>query len=270
MGFKFTKMPTIQQVLSFIQTLFPGQLLLNSSQLAQLLGRSEKSLQHLIDRGSLPFDLKKIGGRWSADIFRVAEWLVREEPLVSQTSHAEAEKPTKPTRPTRVRVTPGLSERKSLGGKLLQMRHGAAAAMRCSLGTLTDPSQSEFIEQFVSALLQPSMDDEITVDARLSLEGAGGVSSEEALHQVFFRLGDAAEAVADLQMKKPVHGQINVSRAGQEIFACGRQPQQMDWGVTTDADARFTAMLGFVLHQASMTDVAVSDFSDKRVPDGWL
>src|SRR5574343_1039214 len=144
-------MPTIEQVLSFIQTLFPGQLVLYPPQLAQLMGRSEKALKHLIERESLPFEVKKIGNRWCVYVFRVAEWLSRDE---SKTTEARQVSSEKPTRPTRSRASSS-AKRTSLGGKLMEMRTRAAAGMR--RGLASNPGEegaSSFAQEFITALLQ--------------------------------------------------------------------------------------------------------------------
>ena len=59
--------------LQYLTNRFAGQLVLYSAELAEVLGKSERALGHLIARGSLPFKTKKLGGRICVDVFQVAE-----------------------------------------------------------------------------------------------------------------------------------------------------------------------------------------------------
>jgi len=260
-------MPTIEQVQSFIQTLFPGQLVLYPPQLAQLIGRSEKALQHLIDRGSLPFEVKKIGNRRCVDIFRVAEWLSREEKKTTEPRQTSSEKPT------RARSTPA-TKRRSLGGKLLEMRSSAAVAMRCSLGADSEVDEADsFVQAFISSLLQPESDDELIVDALITVVVKGRTVEGRATNESFVRIVDAAERVIDLRSQQHVvAGEITVSRKDLPIYVCSLAERGIAgfWDTEVNLDSRFVAWLAFIQQQASKADEGLLEFSDERLPMQWF
>ena len=62
-------------VLEHLRAQFKEQMVLYAGDLAKILNKSEKAVQQLISRGSLPFQVKSIGGRKCVDIFQVAKWL---------------------------------------------------------------------------------------------------------------------------------------------------------------------------------------------------
>ena len=68
----------IRLVLEHLRAQFKDQLVLYADDLAKILDKSEKAVQQLISRGSLPFQVKTIGGRKCVDIFQVAKWLASE------------------------------------------------------------------------------------------------------------------------------------------------------------------------------------------------
>ncbi len=263
-------MPTIEQVLSFIQTLFPGQLVLYPPQLAQLMGKSEKALKHLIERESLPFEVKKIGNRWCVDVFRVAEWLSRDEGEATGARQVSSEKPT---RPTRSRASSS-GKRSSLGGKLMEMRTRAAAGMR--RGLASNPGEegaSSFAQEFITALLQPEPDDDLAVDAELTWVVNGGVDRSRNLSESFVRIADAAERVFDLQSEEHVvAGTITVSRNANPIFACSLKSTDRDglWNEDLNHDPRFNSWLGFIGHQVTQQNEGLSEFWDERLPMEWF
>lgn len=61
--------------LSHLKEQYPGRYVLYCRDLAQILSRSEASVSHLLDRGHLPFKVKKVGRERCVDIFQVAQWL---------------------------------------------------------------------------------------------------------------------------------------------------------------------------------------------------
>lgn len=263
-------MPTIEQVLSFIQTLFPGQLVLYPPQLAQLMGRSEKALKHLIERESLPFEVKKIGNRWCVDVFRVAEWLSRDE---SKTTEARQVSSEKPTRPTRSRASSS-AKRTSLGGKLMEMRTRAAAGMRRALASHSgEEGTGSFAQEFIVALLQPESDDDLDVDAELTMAGNGGVEQSRTISESFVRTVDAAERVIDLLNEEHVvAGIITVSRNADSLFACSRKSTDSDgyWHEDVNFDPRFNSWLGFISHQTTKSNKGLLEYWDERLPMEWF
>lgn len=230
-------MPTIEQVLRYLQTLFLGQLVLYPPQLAQVIGRSEKALKHLIDRGTLPFEGKRLGNRWCVDVFRLAEWLV----LDSADNSPPQEKPTKPAeKPTRTRRST-TSGRQGLGSKLLEMRQAAAMAMRRMLPASGD--DVAVVEDFVRALLQPIPDDHLELEAEIT-----GIAGAKVFTESYVTLAAAAERVVDLRQSGV--GRLRVTRDAEVVYECSTPADSIDWRVDIERDARFLAMLGLIEHQA--------------------
>ncbi len=61
--------------LTHLKDQFPGRAVLYVNDLAQVLGKSESALSHLLTRRELPFRVRKVGRERSVDIFQVAQWL---------------------------------------------------------------------------------------------------------------------------------------------------------------------------------------------------
>lgn len=122
---------TENQVLQHIQSQYPGQLVLYPPQIAQVLGKSESALSHLIDRKRLPFQLKLVGGRRAVDIFTVAAWLFSQmqdsSPAVSDKGGKPASRSSAPKQPPRPKAG---STRISLAQYLSKMRAEASTALR--------------------------------------------------------------------------------------------------------------------------------------------
>lgn len=248
-------MPTIEQALRYLQTLFPGQLVLYPPQLAQVIGRSEKALKHLIDRGTLPFEGKRLGNRWCVDVFRLAEWLA----LDSADKAPSQEKPTNPAeKPTRARRST-TSGRQGLGSKLLEMRQAAATAMRRML-----PASGEdvaVVEDFVRALLQPIPDDHLELEAEIM-----GIAGDKVFTESYATLAAAVERVLDLRQSGV--GRLRVTRDAEVVYECSTPADSIDWRVDIERDARFSAMLGLIDHQTlARLD---SGLATAAVPAGWL
>lgn len=237
-------MPNIEQVLRYIQTLFPGQLVLYSPQVAQVIGRSEKALQHLIARGQLPWPGKQIGSRWCVDIFRVAEWLaVDSSDVAAPAVSLDSEPPKKPTRPRRS------SQRQSLGTKLLEMRQSAALSIR-RMG-----QGSDLVDELVRGLLQPLQDDELSVSV---------VEGDVAHQEMVWSIAAAGERIADLRRSVVGEATLRVVRGLVVIYECVRATAT-DWRVTIDADSQLAAWVGFVANQSPMP-VSAADC----IPRDWL
>lgn len=77
-------------VLNHLQSQFPGQMVLYVEDIAKILGKSEKALQHLISRDALPFNVKMLGGKRCLDIFHVAQWLASEPGQTQETAATPA------------------------------------------------------------------------------------------------------------------------------------------------------------------------------------
>ena len=66
---------SFELALAHLKDQHPDQLVLYCRDLAKILSRSESSISHLLERGGLPFKVKKVGRERCVDIFQVAQWL---------------------------------------------------------------------------------------------------------------------------------------------------------------------------------------------------
>lgn len=139
----------IGTALEYLTNRFAGQLVLYSAELAEVLGKSERALEHLIARGSLPFKMKKLGGRTCVDVFQVAKWLSSNDEFEAHesTTHEVA----KSSRPTTALDHSG-SGRRSVADKLLKMRLEAASSLRRYSGSNVD--ELAFIYELAGCLEQ--------------------------------------------------------------------------------------------------------------------
>lgn len=134
-----------QDILGYIQSQYPNQIVLYSDQLATILGKSQKALAHLIARGKLPFDPKRIGGKYCVDIFQIAEFLSSPcKPIVEPDFGKDTGEVIGRKRQSRK------SSRVSLGPKLAQMRVESVFSMRC---TKKNGWPKGFINEFALELL---------------------------------------------------------------------------------------------------------------------
>ena len=145
-GFFVVRKMSKAEILAFIQSLYPGQVVLYSDQLARLIGKTEKALSELINRGTLPFKPKLLGGRRCVDIFTVAEWLNTDALLDGAIPEAPLLKPTK--KPTEAKL------RKSLASDLMKMRYEAANAMSRFAPNLADEVERGFLLELVDEFTQ--------------------------------------------------------------------------------------------------------------------
>jgi hypothetical protein len=83
--------------LTHLKGQFPGRLVLYVQDLAQVLGKSESALSHLLARSEVPFRVKKVGRQRCVDIFQVAQWLCgevdAENPPEKPTTEVKAASP---------------------------------------------------------------------------------------------------------------------------------------------------------------------------------
>jgi hypothetical protein len=186
-------MPHEQTPLASIQVLFPGQQVLYSPDLAIVLGKSRKALQHLINRGTFPFELKKVGNRWCASIFTVAAYLEPGKSIQQNFQQTYFEPTKKTTRPSNKQTQ---SNRTSLSSKLMEMRFSATSQMRKVCGNHLEPDFIQFIDDFIAALTQPSDDGEFEISVLFLQEGC---IRKSGYVEKFFTQSDAAYAVYQLQ-----------------------------------------------------------------------
>lgn len=130
---------------------FPGRLVLYPRDLAQILGKSELSVSHLLDRGRLPFQVKRVGRERCVDIFQIAQWLT--------AGAFEENPPKKPTGQERAPVVgnkrPGrkAAALTPLMAELLQMRHDAPRALARLAAKLGDEDERCFMVEVAQELI---------------------------------------------------------------------------------------------------------------------
>ena len=114
-------------ILALLRAQYPGKFVLYCRDLAEILDRSEGSISHLLDRGSLPFRVKRVGRERCVDIVQVAQWLA--------DRGEESPPPIKPDRRERP-VGAGLDNTPaqsapltSMMAGILQQRHDASIAL---------------------------------------------------------------------------------------------------------------------------------------------
>jgi len=75
-----------ERVLASLQARFAGQMVLYAPDLAKILGKSEKAIEHLIRRSHLPFQVKSLGKARCVDIFQVAQWLSTDAAMAKEVA----------------------------------------------------------------------------------------------------------------------------------------------------------------------------------------
>jgi len=132
----------IRLVLEHLRAQFKDQLVLYADDLAKILDKSEKAVQQLISRGSLPFQVKTIGGRKCVDIFQVAKWLASELDTADELAPSAQDSRSKELNTSRSSRQPG---RSSIGVRLMERRHAEAARMLSLADALQDMDERAFL-----------------------------------------------------------------------------------------------------------------------------
>lgn len=87
---------TKEEVLADLRTQFGKQSVLYAEDLADLLGKSKEAVLALHGRNSLPFPVKKIGGRIGVSIFDVADYLSDSEKVQTKKGSSLIDFPSLP------------------------------------------------------------------------------------------------------------------------------------------------------------------------------
>ena len=218
-----------QQVLQHLQSLYPGQLVLYSSQVATVLGKSEKALSHLIARGQLPFAPKVVGSRKCVDIFQLAEWLANPSP--DRKNEVDRKPPNSDKRNTRSHKQQPKSKREGLGARLMELRHETVTALRQLEATSAPELTRDFVRDLADELLRYDLLDRATVIVEARWLKTGNPSP------LFFSekrwpcesVDDAASIVHELQTKIATKSEISIVENGDVIFHSSRQGDAGDW-----------------------------------------
>lgn len=129
-------------VLEHLRAQFKEQMVLYAGDLAKILNKSEKAVQQLISRGSLPFQVKSIGGRKCVDIFQVAKWLASD---LETTEELDPTKKSSDAKGAKPRNSSSPSGRSSIGKRLMERRHAQAAQLVRLADSLRDVDEGTFL-----------------------------------------------------------------------------------------------------------------------------
>lgn len=92
----FASNPRFDYILSDLRVQFGKQSVLYAEDLADLLGKSKEAVLALHGRNSLPFPVKKIGGRIGVSIFDVADYLSDSEKVQAKKGSSLIDSPSLP------------------------------------------------------------------------------------------------------------------------------------------------------------------------------
>jgi predicted DNA-binding transcriptional regulator AlpA len=146
------------EVISLLQKQYSGQMVLYVNDIAQVLGKSEKAIAHLISRKQLPFEIKMVGGSRCVDIFQVAHWLSSKAELKStdlemlptaapaslkvKSKRPKASAPDKLAEPASKEPLTGL-----MAAEILRSRHKFKAPMQRFVAGLRNPDEVAFMQE---------------------------------------------------------------------------------------------------------------------------
>lgn len=155
------------QVLTSLQSMYPGQMVLYVGDMARALGKSDKAVSHLISRNSLPFPVKRVGRQRCVDIFSFAEWVASSDEVAEEmtgTSATEGASPVQLTTKKPSKKTTGLTPRDQptsgtappdlglLGQRIKAMRHDYLPRMARMLTRVTDDDARLFFREVMELL----------------------------------------------------------------------------------------------------------------------
>jgi len=170
--------------LAHLKGQFPGRLVLYVQDLAQVLGKSESALSHLLARSELPFRVKKVGRQRCVDIFQVAQWLSgamdSENPPGKPTVSVKAPSPkAKAAATSDVPLTPMMAN-------IVGRRHDAPQALARFANVLTDTDERVFMTEVAAQLMfsRDSVPSQFVVQLRRNegLDQGGMMCGEETAY----------------------------------------------------------------------------------------
>lgn len=141
----------IEFVLKDLKEDFPGQRVLYVNHLATLLDKTESAIQSLLERGGLPFTVKRVGSHRCVDIYQVAQWLA---------SVGEQENP--PQKPTaevqlansgKKKSFPDLKNMAPMAAQIFQMRHDSPNALAKFAAQLADQDERIFMTEVAASMM---------------------------------------------------------------------------------------------------------------------
>lgn len=185
-------MVSIEFALADLRSQFPGQFVLYGADLAKILGRSDRALEHLIDRDRLHFKVKTVGGRHCVDIYQVAQWLATDKDEVQIPVQQDAWPKVRRPKPWPVAshgaTTPNIGWPTRLtgnmAGALLSARKSRADAMERFLCGLTDRDELAFMGEVLEEMLfgPESIESAYLVTIRKLYPSGSKRIAQESLH----------------------------------------------------------------------------------------
>jgi len=173
-----------QIALTHLKDQFPGRAVLYVNDLAQVLGKSESALSHLLTRHELPFQVRKVGRERCVDIFQVAQWLSG-----AMDSKNPPEKPTagvKAPSPKTKSASKGVELLTPMMASILNSRHDAPQALARFASELTDPDGRCFMTEVAAQLMfsRESVPSQFVVQLRRneSIDLGGMMRGDETAH----------------------------------------------------------------------------------------
>ena len=200
--------------LAHLKAQYPGRFVLYCRDLAQILSRSEASISHLLNRGHLPFQVKRVGRERCVDIYQVAEW------LAASTEEEKTPPKIQNSRDRAVGVDSGRSPEQSVPmtpmmAQILQQRHDAPIALARFASQLVDLDERCFMVEVAQRLIfsRTAVVSQFVVALQLQKIVVGGFmraeekfffDSYEAAHDCFFKkkIADYGQAYVSLTMKE--------------------------------------------------------------------
>jgi hypothetical protein len=233
-------------VLEHLRAQFKEQMVLYAGDLAKILNKSEKAVQQLISRGSLPFQVKSIGGRKCVDIFQVAKWLASDLDAPEELNPSKENSESKSAKP---RHSSSQAGRSSIGKRLMERRHAQAAQLLRLADSLQDIDEGVFLRSIVEKYAFPSTEANdwgYKVSCKSQTISNGEVVRTES-SVVYADLQDAMASLGDFlcQTSSAVSARVKISKGRSCVFLA-MKISSSSW-VTIRDDMKMLGHLGFSL-----------------------
>lgn len=187
-------MATVEEVLSDLRSLYPKQLVLYAADLAQVLGKTEKALAHLIADKQLPFQLKKLGGKVCVDVYQLAQWLATTDEDLEKGNPANEKERSASTGNSQPRGRPS-----SIAARIMAFRVRAGAHITEVARSLSDPAERVFLRSVAGRLL-----DDVAEEARIrvTVVETDEVMTPRLSSKSFFDYEDALGFVRSFELSR--------------------------------------------------------------------
>lgn len=182
----------VKAVLEHLQGMFPGRLVLYAPDLAKVLGLSERSLAHLIERGRFPFPVKTMGRRRCVDIFQVANWLAANGDMPDQRASEISKPKSDRTKKSDDGSTRNAGGQSSIAKRLIEMRHRMSAGIAQMASACYESIDRMFWFEVAEFLVMQEKNPRASVKLRWTTQSSEFPSAGE--QTIYFE--SASEAIA--------------------------------------------------------------------------